>query len=474
MNMKKLLIVTTNFPPSKSIGTQRVLRILKYLDRSKWDVTVLTLKEHYYPEYTGKPEPLPEFLNDVKIYRTGKIDLVFYLLNLRKRLFKSGSGATEKPSENKVNVTKKVPQNGKEKLNIEVGWKPAEQLAKRSKWQVVKDFFTDIFQFPDKHITMLPLAVWRGYRIIRKHKIDVVFSTSPPHSLHLISGLLKKLTGVKMVIDFRDPWARSPWHDEERTANRFETWKHNKIVAFERWVVKNADRVVLITKEMYEDFRGFYSDLPSEKFALFNNGFDPENLKLFETSQINVSGDKEKIRFIHAGSLYKHRDPTPILLALKNLLDKGEIDRDRIEFIFLGAVTDHQKHTKALSEQLGLSDVVKFISKVSYVESLAYMAQSDILILLQPVTKLQLPGKFYDYICWDKPIFAVAEEGSATKNAVVDQFGIFSNFNDIGDIEKGIRFLYENPTYLIEQIRENRNFYNMEKSISRFTALLEN
>jgi hypothetical protein len=69
---------------------------------------------------------------------------------------------------------------------------------------------------------------------------------------------------------------------------------------------------------------------------------------------------------------------------------------------------------------------------------------------------------------------AVAEEGSATKNAVVGKFGIFSNFNDIDDIAKGIRFLYENPNYLVEEIRENRNFYNMEKSIERFTALLEN
>ena len=471
--MKKLLIITTNFPPSKSIGTQRVLRILKYLDRTKWEVTVLSLKEHYYPEFSGKSEALPEFLSDVKIYRTGKIDVVFFLLNLRKKLFKFGYKNIEKPSQSKETITTEVSPNGKEKLTVEIGWNPAEQLAKRSKWQIVKDFFTDIFQFPDKHITMLPLAVYRGYRLIKKQKIDVVFSTSPPHSLHLISGLLKKLTGVKMVIDFRDPWARSPWHDEERTANRFETWKHNKIVAFERWVVDNADKVVLITKEMYEDFRNYYNDMPPEKFALFNNGFDPETLKLFETNQESASGNKEKIRFIHAGSLYKHRDPTPILMALKNLLDKGVIDRSKIEFVFLGAVTDHQKHTKALAEQLGLSDVVKFISKVSYVESLAYMAQSDVLILLQPVTKLQLPGKFYDYICWDKPIFAVAEEGSATKNAVVDKFGIFSNFNDISDIEKGIQFLFENPTYLVEQIRENRNYYNIEKSINRFTALLE-
>ena len=287
-----------------------------------------------------------------------------------------------------------------------------------------------------------------------------------------MSALLKKLTGVRLVIDFRDPWARSPWHDEERDANGFEKWKHDKIVSYERWVIEQADRVILITREMRDDFVQFYSDLPSEKFQLFNNGFDPDNLAEFSEGEAKLAA-RDTVRFIHAGSLYKHRDPTPILVALKNLVDQQRLSRDAVEFVFLGAVTDHQKHTRELAEKMGLGESVQFISRVSYQKSLEYMAASDVFILLQPVTRLQLPGKFYDYICWDKPILAVAEKNSATRNIVVDQFGIFADFNDVADIEKGIMFLFEHPDYLVKEIRKNREMYNMERSINRFDAILQ-
>ncbi len=466
--MKRLLIVTTNFPPSRSIGTQRILRIGKFLDRTNWQISVLTLKEKYYPEFDGKPVELPDYLRDVRVTRTGKLDWVHFLLNLRQIVQKdtppkTGSGPGQPGGKNGAPAVEKLST---------VGYNPAEMLAKRSRWQIFKDFITDLGQFPDKHITWLPLAVWRGYRLIQKQKIDVIFSSSPPHSLHLMTAILKKLTGVRLIIDFRDPWARSPWHDSERTANRFERWKHQKIVDLERWVINQADRVILITEEMRRDFVQNYPDIPVEKFQLFNNGFDPENLPENLNGAIPMEAQRDRVRFIHAGSLYKHRDPLPILQALQNLLESGRIPREKIEFLFVGAVTEHQQHTKALSRQMGLDDVVKYLSKVSYQKSLEYMANSDVLILLQPVTKLQLPGKFYDYICWDKPILAVAEEDSATKNIVNERFGLFVNFNDIRDIERGIAFLYENPGYLVDKIRENRHAFNMTNAIRKFDEII--
>ena len=469
--MKKLLIVTTNFPTSKSIGTQRILRICKFLDRKKWDISVLTLKEKYYPEFNGQTE-LPGFLRNVHTARTGKFDLVFFLLNLRKSLRTKKSNDVFKPNTSNNTIQKNSPVQKNSTITGN-GYRPAEKLSQRNRWQVLKDIFTDLLQFPDKHITWLPLAVWRGYRLIKKEKIDVIFSSSPPHSLHLMTAILKKLTGVRLIIDFRDPWSRSPWHDEEREANRFENWKHQKIIAFERWVVQQADQVTLITQEMRDDFVRHYSDFPAEKFQLFNNGFDPENLPENMNGALHLETNRERVRFIHAGSLYKHRDPSPILYAFKNLLDAEKLSRETAEVLFVGGVTDHQQHTKALSLQLGLGDVVKFISKVSYQKSLEYMANSDVLILLQPVTKLQLPGKFYDYICWDKPILAIAEEDSATKNIVNDRFGIFANFNDVTDIERGILFLCDHPNYLVEKIRENRHFYNMSNAIKRFDEIIE-
>jgi glycosyltransferase involved in cell wall biosynthesis len=462
--MKRLLIISANFPPSVSIGTRRIIRLCKYLDSSRWSVSVLTLKEKYYPvPPNGVKNGRPKLLENVNVYRTEKLDLVFLLLNwrdkIRAKLRKNNQPVSSHPAEQE-NVS------------------PAQQntpgsSSKKGLWQSLKDFFTDIFQFPDKHISWLPLAVWKGWKIIRRDKIDVVFSSSPSHSVHLISTILKVLTRKKLVIDFRDPWARSTWEEEERVDNTYERWKHGRITRMEKWVVSQADEVILVTREMRNDFVRSYPQLPPHKFNYFPNGYDPENV-LSLTPALNSNGVKpSKTVFVHAGSLYKFRDPTPILYALKNLLESGAIETDKIVFQFIGVITSHLAHIPALAEKLQINDVVQFLPPVSYQKAMEYMAESHVLILLQPLTKLQLPGKFFDYLCLGKPVLAVAEKDSATERIVKDGYGVFADFNNVKDVEKAILFLYQHPYYNIEFIRENRNVFDMSKSIENFMAILD-
>ena len=261
--MKKLLILTTNYPPSTSIGTQRILRICKYLDAERWKIHVLTLKEKYYPESGASAgNGALSFLDRVTVWRTEKLDLVFFMLRLRERLRGSAPG----PGNGGGNgaVVREVHKRSAQKL--------LDGDGRISPWQRFKDIVTDLLQFPDKNMPWLPVAVWRGWRTVRREGIDVIFSSSPPHSLHLMSALIKTLSGCRLVIDYRDPWARSPWHDEERELNGFERWKHNRIIALERWVVRTADVVLLITEQMQRDFRAHYADLPADRFQLFYNG----------------------------------------------------------------------------------------------------------------------------------------------------------------------------------------------------------
>jgi|GEM_PF-1812412 len=463
--MKRLLMITTNYPPSASIGTQRILRICKYLDPEKWDISILTLKEKYYPGDGKVNTEGREFLNRLTVYRTGKMDLVFFLINLREKL----RGKTKPNGSNgKPKVHNRAAQNLKSGKKI-------------SSWQRMKDIFTDLMQFPDKNMNWFPLAVWRGWRVIRKQKIDVIYSSSPPHSLHVISAFLKMITGKKLVVDFRDPWARSPWHDEERDLNGFEKWKHNRIIGLERWVVKKADEVILITKEMRDDYVAYYSNMPAEKFKLFYNGYDPENLELMAPGvSVNGNGNgngkskDEPVTFLHAGSLYRYRNPMPILKAVKNLLSKGEIDRDKIRFHFIGGITSDQIHIKDWVVDEGIDDIVQFVPPVPYKEAVAHMAKSEVLIILQPVTKLQLPGKFYDYLCMQKPILAVGETGGATNTAVGDRFGKFVDYNRVEEIEEGIRLLYNNPNHYDNSISEHRGEFDMSNAIARFDTIISN
>ena len=169
--MKHLLIVTNNYPPSKTVGTQRILRICKFLDRSKWKISVLTLKENYYP-YPGfnRDDPQYRFLKDVTVYRTHRFDVVNSLISFRERMH----AKKKSPAGSSVKTAKQ--QNGTIK-NVTDDYRPA--APKSGVWQKMKDMFTDLLQFPDSNITWLPVAVWQGRQIIKKENVDVIFSTSP-------------------------------------------------------------------------------------------------------------------------------------------------------------------------------------------------------------------------------------------------------------------------------------------------------
>lgn len=64
-------------------------------------------------------------------------------------------------------------------------------------------YFENLFFIPDLFITWVPSALFEAYRLIREEKVDVILTTSPPESLHLIGMVLKELTGVTWIADFR-------------------------------------------------------------------------------------------------------------------------------------------------------------------------------------------------------------------------------------------------------------------------------
>src|SRR5437763_12987358 len=57
---------------------------------------------------------------------------------------------------------------------------------------------------PDENVTWNATAIPKAISIVRSEGIDVVLTTSPPGSVHLIGAAVKRATGVKWVADLRD------------------------------------------------------------------------------------------------------------------------------------------------------------------------------------------------------------------------------------------------------------------------------
>jgi len=79
---------------------------------------------------------------------------------------------------------------------------------------------------------------------LSKNKIDIVISTGPPHSMHMIALQLKKKLGIKWLADFRDPWTQIDFYEDLKLTARANR-KHHQL---EKEVLKNTDAVVSVGK----------------------------------------------------------------------------------------------------------------------------------------------------------------------------------------------------------------------------------
>src|ERR671929_3538 len=104
-------------------------------------------------------------------------------------------------------------------------------------------------QRPLKFATHLP-----AIRIVREEEIDVVLTTSPPGSVHLVGAAAKRATGVRWVADLRDSLVAHPHRRAEQLAVRAKEQGEHAVA---RLVARGADAVVAVSDAIAVEARGF-------------------------------------------------------------------------------------------------------------------------------------------------------------------------------------------------------------------------
>ena len=412
------------FPPVGGIGvagSQRVLKFAKYLPYNGWQPVILSVKEESYESYfSTDPSLLKKIPADSLIVRTSVIRWLTGLLELKGRLqgtSTSSSAPTRSTSEqSNAGPLLSTPQ------------------PKKSFYHRLKDGITDLFEVPDEEMGWIIPGTLGGLSAFSRYRFDAIFSTGRPWTALVIGVLLRRLTGKPLIVDFRDPWMTNPFRlDYSPMRNRIESW-------LERVVIEQANVVVANTHELQEEFVKRFPMQPSEKFMTLLNGFDAEDFgRVFEPAGRSSS---RVFTMTHTGFLYGKRDPMNFLEALRLCLEQQRIARDKVRVLLIGSA----ELPYSLSDYLrvsGLADVVSLQGHVPYQQSLDYLQQSDVLLLLQPGTKTQVPSKLFDYIGVGKPILGISPLDGATSHLMVKhRLGAVADPENIQGIAHALATLY--------------------------------
>src|SRR5689334_12410124 len=97
------------------------------------------------------------------------------------------------------------------------------------------------FLHMDYKLGWAPAALRSARRMIARRAPNVVYTSSPPYSSHLVGLRLKRTLGLPWAADFRDPWTRSA---EYRPATRLHGWIDARL---EGRLLGEADAVIANT-----------------------------------------------------------------------------------------------------------------------------------------------------------------------------------------------------------------------------------
>ncbi len=274
---------------------------------------------------------------------------------------------------------------------------------------------------PDPWITWLIGAIPAGLRMIRKHKSQVLWSTYPMATAHLVGLALHWLTGIPWVADFRDPMTEIDPITHERFPVDPRLWNVRRWI--EAQTLKYSARAVFVTPGSLRLHQARYPRY-AKGMTVIANGYDEANFA--EAEQLNRDSPAKPgpLLLLHSGVLYPgpDRDPTAFFDALSKLRKEGKVSRGTLR-VRLRA-SGYEDYYGERLRQFGVDDMVSLEPAIPYQAALAEMLAADGLLVFQGATSNPaVPAKLYEYLRARRPIFALVDSGGETAS-VLRQAGV--------------------------------------------------
>ena len=386
--MKKILIITYYWPPAGGPGVQRWLKFAKYLPEFGWEPIILTVDDNY-ASYPQKDSSLLDEVSGVEVHKTKS----FEILNLYSSL----------------NKDKQVPYGG------------FSNEGNPSFLKKVSRFIRGNFFIPDPRKGWNSFAYSEAKRIIEEQKIDIVVTTGPPQSTHLIGLKLKKNAVVKKwIADFRDPWTDIFYY------NKFYPTKLSLYIdrKYERLVMLNSDVLITVSEGFKQLFCNRYD--VADKFNVISNGYDGIDFE-DNKSVKNISNE-----IVYTGTISNDYPLSNIIELAKNT--------EIFKFKFIGNVPEELKE---LVEKEGLQEKFTFKGTVSHSEAINEMTSAALLLLLVPEIPQNegiVPGKVFEYIHAQRPILAIGSGNGDLSKIINDtKSGKLVDFSDVDGLKELIK-----------------------------------
>ena len=373
----KVLIITYYWPPYSGPGVQRWLKFVKYFNQFNIRSSV----------YTPQISIINQLDESLTIDIPKNVDVIKKPIFLLDKIFKLF-----------------LP---KHYANYNKGFIPSKE--KLSIIDKILLFVRGNFFIPDPKLFWAKNSVNFLKDYIISNKIDTIITTGPPHSMHLLGKRLKSLTKVKWLADFRDPWINI-WYNKKFFFTKSTLNKHKKL---EKSVLNEADHIIVTSERLNLE----YSKLTNKPISTITNGFDHFDNDFNLDTKFSIS---------HIGSMLSDRNPDILWKVLNKLLKDVHVLKNYLKLNLVGNVSFEVKQS---IKKYSLEPYVQYIGHITYDETIKYLKNSQILLLIQTnrvESNYIIPAKLFEYLNSNRPIISISNNDDVDR--IINDTNVGFNF----------------------------------------------
>lgn len=383
---RRILFISGYSPPNAPIGAVRNGEIVTHWRNQSFDVRTIAIDIQDMKHGKGTPSSSVHYLP----YSEPGHFVTNVVSQFRSRFLRPEDSVTR----------------GSDRANTDV-----ENVPPPSNFISFRKIYRDLIMFPDRYRSWITPAVKLALSWSTDWQPDIIYSSGPPQSGHVVASRLSRQLGAPWIAELRDLWAGNPYEDHHPLIEPFYD-------TFARRTLSGATACVALTNLASARIQTL-----TQKPALVSyNGHNPDDFKDFQ----NVEPlDRSKLTILHAGIIYPgRRDPTPLFEAIAAL---GENGRD-IRCLFYH---DENGAVARLAKLFRIEECVEIHDAIPRKEILLLERQVDILLecrWIDSAGDIVIPGKLFEYIGARRPILSIGSLTGESPDIIRDNnFGLVSN-----------------------------------------------